>query len=142
MMRFTASENFRIVVTFVTTYHRKNSDPAGSVKQDQMTRSAQKPWHREQIKAAIRMSGTDLTALAIDKGLPENACRRALLGRHKAAELVIAERLSIPAWELWPDRWRRPRGGGGEPVRISPRRSSEKSRTKPPSRHCLKIEGA
>ena len=98
-------------------------------------------WHREQIKAAVRMTDITLTALAIDNGLPESACRRALLGAHRKGELAISVRIMVPVWELWPDRWRRPRKDGGAPVRVI-RRIAVKSRTNPPSRHCQKIGGA
>lgn len=98
-------------------------------------------WHREQIKAAVRMTGITLTDLALLAGLPENACRRALLGRHLQGELAIAARIAVPLWELWPDRWRQPRCDGATPVRIR-RCNTSKSRRNPTLRHCLKVGSA
>lgn len=88
------------------------------------------------------MTGITLTDLAIDAGLPESACRRALMGHHRKGEEAIATRIKVPLWELWPDRWRKPRRDGDAPSRITRTRYVEKSRTNPPSRHCLKAGGA
>lgn len=107
-----------------------------------MTRSARKVWHREDIKAEVRKSGTTLTDLALGAGLPENACRRALMGRHADGELAIAGQIKVPVWELWPDRWSRPRTGETRPVRIVRRCYAPKSRTNPYPRHCQKVGGA
>lgn len=63
-------------------------------------------WHPEDIKAAIRKRGWTLTSLAIHCGLPEAACRKALLEPYFAAELAIAEALSESPRSLWPDRYR------------------------------------
>lgn len=92
-----------------------------------------KVWHREQIKAEVRMRGVTLTQLALDNDLPENAVRRALLGRHQQAELLLAKFLEVPVWELFPGRWAK---GAETPIRIS----RPKVRRKSPSRHCQKLE--
>lgn len=64
-----------------------------------------KSWHREEIKAAVRMKGKTLTALALDNALAEDACRDALRTRRPEAEAVIANFINVPASELWPDRY-------------------------------------
>ncbi|CUW41099.1 putative transcriptional regulator, Nlp [Magnetospirillum sp. XM-1] len=96
-------------------------------------------WHREDIKAAVRRTGKSLSDLSRDKNLPDHACRAALLGRHRAAEIAIAEYLSVPLWELWPGRWRRPRRDGDAAIRIDHRRT-RKSRTAAPARHRQKSQ--
>ena len=62
-------------------------------------------WHPELIKAEVRMRGTNLTQLAIDKGMHRTAlvkaCREPLL----RGEKIISEFLDVPLHELWPARW-------------------------------------
>lgn len=72
-----------------------------------MSKSAPKatPWHREQIKAAIRMRGVTLSKLATDKGMHESACRQALSRPSPAGEAIISEFLNVSLSELWPDRY-------------------------------------
>lgn len=80
-------------------------------------------WHPEDIKAAIRKRGTNLTRLALDSGLSESMCRAALIRPHLAAEKVIAAFLGVPAQRLWPSRYQRdgspkhPRAGRQHPAR-------------------------
>lgn len=62
-------------------------------------------WHVEQIKAAVRMSGTTLKNLSLANGLPPASCSFALNNPHQAAEIAIAQFLGVPLNELWPDRW-------------------------------------
>jgi Ner family transcriptional regulator len=64
-------------------------------------------WHREQIKAEVRMRGETLTSLAVKNELAEDACRDALRTRRPDAEAVIAKFIEVPASELWPDRYPR-----------------------------------
>lgn len=92
-------------------------------------------WHREDIKAAVRKTGTNLTLLALSKKLSEGACRLALLGRHRRGEIAIAEYLNVPLWELWPGRWRK--SADGAAIRIDHRR---KCRTPAPTRHRQKSQ--
>ena len=62
-------------------------------------------WHPEQVKAAVRMTGTTLEALAIKSDLPPNAFSVALARPYRKAEIVRAKFLGVPLHELWPDRW-------------------------------------
>lgn len=77
-------------------------------------------WHPADITAAIRKRGKTLTALALENGLSESACRKALILKYAKAELVIARFINIPVHELWPDRW----DGDGKRIR-APRTSHE-----------------
>lgn len=66
---------------------------------------APRKWHRELIKAEVRMRDETLTSLAVKNGLAEDACRDALRTRRPEAEAVISKFISVPANELWPDRY-------------------------------------
>jgi len=70
-------------------------------------RNPRASWHREQIKAAVRMRGETLTSLALSNGLAEDACRDALRTRRPEAEAVIAKFIGIPVEDLWPTRYGR-----------------------------------
>lgn len=67
--------------------------------------SKRKVWHRELIKAEVRMRGETLTSLALKNDLTEDACRDALRTRRPEAEGVIANFINVPASELWPERY-------------------------------------
>jgi Ner family transcriptional regulator len=66
---------------------------------------ANRVWHPEDIKAAVRKTGTTLSRLALDSGLWDSACRQALHGPQYQGEQAIARHLGIPAQELWPSRY-------------------------------------
>lgn len=66
--------------------------------------------HREDIKAAVRKTGTTLKAIALEGGLSESACRKALDVPSPRAEALIAAHLKRPLHCLWPDRYDK-RGG-------------------------------
>lgn len=61
--------------------------------------------HPEEIKAAVRMTGVTLTALAIKAGLSESACRSALRKRTRRADQAIADQIGRPLEEIWPSRY-------------------------------------
>lgn len=61
--------------------------------------------HREDIKAAVRKRGTTLKDLALQGGLSESACRKALDVPSPRAEALIAKCLKKPVHEIWPDRY-------------------------------------
>lgn len=73
-----------------------------------MTRDPQ-DWHPERVKAAIRMTGTTLTALALDNGLSESAVRRALTQPWPRVQAIIAKHLGLAPQTIWPSRYD-PRG--------------------------------
>jgi Ner family transcriptional regulator len=60
------------------------------------------PWHREQIKAAIRMKKTSLAALARENGLAKDTMYWALIKPHARANAIIAAFLGMSMHELWP----------------------------------------
>lgn len=84
---------------FSTT--RKTSGIAGHLTEAVMAKN----WHKEDIKAAIRKRGKTLSDLARDNNLPESTVRNAVTRPVKSGEIVIAKFLSVPLYELWPDRW-------------------------------------
>lgn len=62
-------------------------------------------WHREDIKAAVRKRGITLTQLALDAGLSESICRKALHQPCYRGEQAISAFLQISARSLWPSRY-------------------------------------
>lgn len=70
-----------------------------------MPKRRPKSWHKEEIKAAVRMRGTTLSDLALSAGLGSSTCRLALCAPCFPGEQVIAEFIGVPAHELWPDRY-------------------------------------
>lgn len=75
------------------------------MKQQITTLIQSKGWHKEQIKAAVRMRGLTMEQLSVGFNLPKNAGATALNKPYRRAELVIAQFLGVPLNELWPDRW-------------------------------------
>ncbi len=63
-----------------------------------------KTWHREEIKAAVRMAGWTLTDLSENAGLHRSTCSKALTVPCKAGEEAIAAVLGKRLEDLWPDR--------------------------------------
>lgn len=64
-----------------------------------------KPWHKEEIKAAVRMRGTTLSKLSTDHGQHESLCRVALKRPSPTGEKIISAFLNVPLHELWPTRY-------------------------------------
>ena len=62
-------------------------------------------WHREDIKAAIRKTGSTLTSLSRQHGYEASAVHKTLGQQWPAVERIIADFLDIPAQNLWPDRY-------------------------------------
>lgn len=60
--------------------------------------------HPAQVRAWIRMQGSNPTVLAREAGLEPSACRVALIRSHLAGERVIAEFLGKTPRDLWPAR--------------------------------------
>lgn len=84
-------------------------------------------WHKEEIKAAIRMSGLTLSALSLMHGYRESAVKKALARPWPAVERIIADHLSVKPQEIWPSRY----DANGHPRRgrlLSPRKSSRPNR--------------
>lgn len=64
-------------------------------------------WHPEDIKAAVRKSGTNLQRLAREHGFARATLNHALTERWPAAHLVIAQHLGVSRFEIWP-QWYAP----------------------------------
>ncbi len=63
------------------------------------------PPHPEQIKAAVRMRGTTLTALARAAGLHPRAITLAMRQPWPRAEMALADFLGCSPADLFPDRY-------------------------------------
>lgn len=62
-------------------------------------------WHPEDIKAAIRKSGTTIAALARASRLNPAALGQALTVPRSRGERIISRALGIPAAVIWPSRY-------------------------------------
>lgn len=62
-------------------------------------------WHRADIIAAIRKSGTTLTALSRKNGLSSSTLANALNRKWPRGERIIADHLKIPPFVIWPSRY-------------------------------------
>jgi Ner family transcriptional regulator len=62
-------------------------------------------WHREDIKAAVRKSGTTLVALALRHGFTETTVRKALDRPSSRSEAIIARQLGVTPQTIWPSRY-------------------------------------
>lgn len=76
-----------------------------------------KKWDNPGIKAELERRGTNLTKLALESGLHESACRRALCSSNLAGAMAIANALGVTVQEIWPGRYirrrRNPATGSG-----------------------------
>ena len=94
----------------------------------------QRGLHKEQIKAALRMSGSTLTALSKSWGFDRSAISVALTRPWPEVETRIAETIGLPVQEIWPARYfpdgsPRPRAANSndQPSDTCPARNSELS---------------
>lgn len=62
-------------------------------------------WHPEDIKAAVRKTGTTLSALARAGGLSDEAGRRCLQIPWPRVEALIAQRIGRKPQDIWPSRY-------------------------------------
>ncbi|MBR0681955.1 transcriptional regulator [Roseomonas eburnea] len=95
-------------------------------------------WHPEDIKAAVRKSGTTMSALSRAAGLSVGAAKRALDVPWPRAEAIIAARLGVEPQDIWPSRY--DRNGlplKGRPVSVT----ADRSRSAP-TPHRQKSEAA
>ncbi len=63
-------------------------------------------WHHEEIKMALRVSGTTLEGLSRHMRLSTDACRIASRRPHFHGEMAIAEFLGLSPRQIWPSRYR------------------------------------
>ena len=95
-------------------------------------------WHPEDVKAAVRKTGTSLTALALAHGLSESAVRRALIRPWPRVEAVIAAHLGRQPQDIWPSRY----DARGRPLRGSRSTDKRHRSARPASPHRQKLEAA
>ncbi len=62
-------------------------------------------WHPEDIKAAIRKSGTTVTALSVAAGFSRAAVGVALRYPIPTVQAVIAQHLGLKPQQIWPSRY-------------------------------------
>lgn len=85
-------------VTYVTFMDFNVTEPRPTRRRD---------MHPEEIKAAVRMTGITLTALALQAGLSESACRNALRKKSGRADEAIAVQIGKSLEAIWPSRYGR-----------------------------------
>ena len=59
-------------------------------------------WHRADIVAAVRKSGSSLVRIAAELGLTSSAASRALIKPHSRVNRAIAEVVGASPHEIWP----------------------------------------
>ncbi len=59
-------------------------------------------WHRADIIAALRKLGTTLEELGRSNGKAKSSMSAALMKPSRGCNLIIANKIGVPAHELWP----------------------------------------
>ncbi|WKV51499.1 helix-turn-helix domain-containing protein [Dickeya fangzhongdai] len=62
-------------------------------------------WHSADIIARLHKRGTTLAAVSRAAGLNSSTLGNALIRPWPKGELLIAEALGVPAYEIWPSRY-------------------------------------
>lgn len=62
-------------------------------------------WHQADIIAAIKKTGTNMSALSEASGYSRNGLRNALYRPYPKAERIIASAIGVDASEIWPSRY-------------------------------------
>lgn len=78
---------------------------------------ASRDWHKADIIAAVRKTGTSLRAMSRKLGLAHTAIGNALHIPAPKYERMIAERLNMTPQQIWPSRYHEdgsPKSGRGE----------------------------
>lgn len=78
---------------------------------------APKDWHRADIIAAVRKTGTDLSKLSVKHGLGIGVLRNCLNHPYPKYERIIAEHIGVTPQIIWPSRYHAdgsPKSGRGE----------------------------
>jgi Ner family transcriptional regulator len=95
-------------------------------------------WHAEDVKAAVRKTGTTLTALALANGLSESAVRLVLIRPWPKVQAIVARHIGLRPQDIWPSRY----DALGRPLRgLHASRSPHRSAA-PASPHRQKSEAA
>lgn len=64
-----------------------------------------KDWHRADIIAAVRKTGTSVQALSFQNGYRRTTLGHALVHPYPKCERIIAAHLGIPPQKIWPSRY-------------------------------------
>lgn len=78
---------------------------------------ALKDWHRADIIAAVRKTGTNFNQLSVKHGLGIGVLRNCLNNPYPKYERLIAEHLNTTPQQIWPSRYNAdgtPKSGRGE----------------------------
>ena len=62
-------------------------------------------WHRADIIAAIKKTGTTLCALSRQHGLSSSTLANALYRKWPRGEKIIADHIHVSPWVIWPSRY-------------------------------------
>jgi Ner family transcriptional regulator len=62
-------------------------------------------WHAEDVKAAVRKSGTTISQLSRDNGLAESTLRNVFRSHWPKGERIIAAALGMEPQNIWPTRY-------------------------------------
>lgn len=62
---------------------------------------------REWIKFQLRLRGTTLSAMARELGVSRQALGQTLIQSYPKMERIIAARLHLEPWDIWPERYAR-----------------------------------
>jgi Ner family transcriptional regulator len=76
--------------------------------QAQHSHSFPTDWHRADIIAALRKSGTPLAVLSRSHGYSSTTLQNALNSKWPKGERIIAEALGLEPAEIWPSRYTQP----------------------------------
>jgi Ner family transcriptional regulator len=64
-----------------------------------------KDWHRADIIAAVRKSGTSIQTLSFKNGYRRTTLYHALVNPYPKCERIIAEHLGLKPQTIWPSRY-------------------------------------
>lgn len=101
---------YKVSIKVANVY--KNKTPLNMIK-----KPALKDWHRADIIAAVRKSGTNLQQLSRGHGFGRTTLSNALYGPYPKYERLIAEHLGTTPQTIWPSRYHAdgsPKSGRGE----------------------------
>lgn len=62
-------------------------------------------WHAEDIKAAVRKRGTNLSRLSREAGLKPDSLRNVLRSHCKKYEAIVAGVIGVDPATIWPSRY-------------------------------------
>lgn len=91
----------------------KNKSPLNTLKKTRL----KKDWHKADIIAAVRKTGTNLQMLSRKHGYGRTVLNNAIHAPYPKYERIIAEHLGMQPHIIWPSRYKSdgtPKSGRGE----------------------------